>query len=95
MRVIYSRRARREVTRIFEIIAADNMRAAENFVADLEHRCSLLARIPEMGPARPDVGKGVRSLVHGNYSVFYRLKPDMDRAVILSVWHSRRRPPRL
>jgi toxin ParE1/3/4 len=95
MQVVYSRRAQREVTRIVDIIKVDDVRAAERFAADLEHRCSLLARIPEMGPARPNIGKDVRSLVHGNYTVFYRLNPNLDQAVILSVWHSRRRSPRL
>jgi plasmid stabilization system protein ParE len=95
MHVVYSRRARREITRIVDVIMADNVRAAERFAADLEYRCSLLARTPEMGPARPNIGKAVRSLVHGNYTVFYRLNLDVDQAIILSVWHSRRRPPRL
>ena len=69
MHVVYSRRSRREVARIVDAIAFDNPRAAEQFVAELEHRCSLLARIPEMGPARPNIGRDVRSLVHGNYTV--------------------------
>jgi toxin ParE1/3/4 len=95
MRVAYSGRALREVERIARMIATDNPRAADDFVAQLEHRCSLLSAAPEMGPARPDIGHGVRSLVQGNYSIFYRLNSKRDTALILSVWHSRRRPPRL
>jgi toxin ParE1/3/4 len=95
MKIVYSRRALRELERIARTIALDNQRAADEFVAFLEHRCALLATTPEMGPARPEIGRSIRSLVHGNYSIFYRLKPEIGAAVIVSVWHSRRRPPRL
>ena len=95
MRVVYSRRALREVERIARTIAQDNPRAADEFVTLLEHRCALVATIPEMGRARPEIGRAIRSLVHGNYSVFYRLRPEIGEAVIVSVWHSRRLPPRL
>jgi len=95
MQVAYSGRALREVERIARAIAADNPRAADEFVAKLEHCCSLLSTAPEMGPVRPNIGRNVRSLVQGNYSIFYRLNPKRNEALILSVWHSRRRPPRL
>ena len=82
MRVAYSGRARREVERIARTIAADNPRAADDFVEQLEHRCSLLSTSPQMGPVRPNIGRNVRSLVQGNYSVFYRLNPKRSEALI-------------
>lgn len=95
MRVIFSPRSLQELTRISKHIADDNPRAADEFINQLEHRCSLLAGTPEMGGARPDIGRSVRALIHGNYLVFYRIRRDEEQVIILSVWHSRRRPPRL
>ena len=95
MRVIFSSRSLRELARIVNTILQDNPQAAINFVAEFQHRCSLLGVSPEMGRSRPDVGRGVRSVIHGSYFVYYRIDPDSDRINILSVWHSRRLPPRL
>ena len=81
--------------RVVEYIARDNPIVAQAFEARLEHHCSLLARTPQMGRDRPDVGPGVRSLVEGSYLIFYRFNGDIDRIDILRVWHGRRRPPRL
>src|SRR5712692_2532031 len=94
-RVIYTPRARRDLIRIVETIAIDNQRAALAFASKLEHHCSLLATTPEMGRERPEIGRGVRSLVQGNYLIFYRWSRQSDRVDILCVRHSRRRLPRL
>jgi toxin ParE1/3/4 len=92
-RVTYSARARRELIKIIETIAVDNPRIANAFASQLEHHCSLLANHPEMGRARPEIGAEVRSLVRGNYLVFYRWKRERDQVVILCVRHGSRRLP--
>src|SRR5262245_26103045 len=94
-KIIYSARARRELLQIIEMIAADNASAANVFADRVERHCSLLATTPEMGRPRPDVGPGVRSLVRGNYLIFYRWRSALDRVEILSVRHGSRRLPRL
>ena len=94
-RVSYSPRAQRELIGIIERIAVDNPGAANAFASRVEHQCSLLANHPEMGRRRPEIGPDVRSLVRGNYLVFYRWKPEGDQIVILSVRHGSRRLPRL
>ena len=95
IRVIYTPKARRDLIRIIETIAIDNRQAANAFARRLEHHCSLLAKTPEMGRMRPEVGPAVRSLVEGSYLIFYRWVADRDRVDILCVWHGRRRLPRL
>ena len=40
-----------------------------------------------IGRARPELGTGTRSLVHGNYTIFYELSG--SRADILRVLHHR------
>jgi toxin ParE1/3/4 len=94
-RVLYTPRARRDILRILEDIARDNPTAARAFEESLEHHSSLLATTPQMGRERQGIGPGVRSLVEGNYLIFYRFNRDIDRVDILRVWHGRRRLPRL
>jgi plasmid stabilization system protein ParE len=95
IRVVYTSRLRRELLQIVKTIARDNTPAAGEFVIQLEHLCSLLAITPAMGPLRPKVGLNVRSLGLGNYLIFYRWNSELERVDILSVWHGRRRFPRL
>jgi toxin ParE1/3/4 len=94
-RVVYSRRARREIVHVVEGIAADNPSAARAFENDLSRHISLLAGSPEMGRLRPDVGSAIRSLTHGNYLIFYHYARAADRVDILCVRHGRRRLPQL
>lgn len=94
-RVVYMPRMRRELRRIVELIADDSPPAANTFVDEIEHLCSLLAVTPEMGPRRPKIGPNVRSLNFGNYLIFYRWSSSQDRVDVLCIWHGSRRPPRL
>lgn len=84
-RVVYTSRARADLIDIVESIAVDNPPAADAFAIELEHHCSLLATAPEMGRRRPEVGPAIRSLVHGDYLIFYRYSRARDRISILSV----------
>ena len=95
IRIIYTRRVQPELRQIAETIAHDNVSAANRFVKELEHVCSLLAITPEMGPLRPKIGRNVRSLGVGSYLIYYRWHAEQERVEILTAWHGRRRPPRL
>jgi plasmid stabilization system protein ParE len=52
IRIVYMARMRRELRLVVELIARDNPPAANTFVEEIEHLCSLLAVTPEMGPLR-------------------------------------------
>jgi toxin ParE1/3/4 len=94
-RVVYAARARRELIRIADTIALDNRRAADKFAAQIAHFCALLATTPEMGRPQPEVGHSIRSLVQGNYLIFYRWRSERGYVEILCVRHGSRRLPRL
>ena len=83
----------RDLIRIGDTIAQDNRAAAAEFVESIRKHCRLLASVPLMGRARPDLGADVRSFPHGPYVVFYRFRSAMDRVEVLRVWHGSRRPP--
>lgn len=59
----------------------------ERWIADIEHTCGLIGERLRIGRARPELGTGTRSLVHGNYTIFYELSG--NRADILRVLHQR------
>jgi toxin ParE1/3/4 len=57
-------------------IAADSMRAADAVLEDLGRAANLLADYPEAGPARSELGAGLRYYVCGSYLIFYTISPD-------------------
>jgi toxin ParE1/3/4 len=59
------------------------------FTARLRAQCEKLATLPgTIGRPRPDLGFGVRSFIHGSYSIIFRYGP--DTIDILDVVHVRR-----
>jgi toxin ParE1/3/4 len=60
---------------IFYYIAEDNPSAASKFVKKIKDTCRHIARFPEIGVARDDIGLGtnLRSFPIGNYILFYRI----------------------
>jgi toxin ParE1/3/4 len=75
--VRYSRRAREDLLDIWLYIARQNSEAAADRVFDrIEDACRILARHPELGPARPEIADEARSLVVQRWLALYRLTAD-------------------
>ncbi len=68
-------RAEDDIIDIWFSIAQDSLINADRFVDALNERIGALSDYPERGAARPEIGKGVRLLVEGNYLILYRIKP--------------------
>jgi toxin ParE1/3/4 len=62
------------------------------YVDGLHERFVVLARQPEIGRRRDEIGQGYRSIVHGSHIVFYRLT--RRELVIVRVLHGRMSPER-
>ncbi len=74
------------------ILRARPGRAASH-IYEIEARFALLASSPRIGRARDDLRVGIRSFVHGNHLIFYRLAgPDIE---IVRVIHAKRDYPRM
>ena len=83
-----ARRARRDVLKIWQYIAEDNVRAADRFVDLLTHYFKLLGENPRAGRRRDELRHGYRSFPAGDYLILYRV---MEPGVcIMHVVHSRR-----
>jgi plasmid stabilization system protein ParE len=67
---------------------------------ELRHVRERLGAFPEMAPPvrlRGTWSTTVRRLVliRNPYHLYYRVNHEAERIVVLSLWHERRRPPRL
>jgi plasmid stabilization system protein ParE len=77
IRVIITPQARRELDRIWAYIDEDNPKRAITFVRELAARCKSLKQMPLRHPLLPlHEDSGIRSMPHGNYSIFYRYAED-------------------
>lgn len=91
MKIVWTRRALREIDQAFAFVARDNSAAASALVAAIEARAAVLAEHPEIG--RPGRVDGTRELVLSGlpYILPYRVRD--GRIEILAVFHSSRAWP--
>ncbi len=77
-----------DLLEIWLFIARDSVSAADRLLNTIEEKCSMLADHSAIGPARDDIGPGIRILSAGSYLVLYRLRK--DRVDIVRVVHGAR-----
>jgi toxin ParE1/3/4 len=73
MKILISNKARRDLLQIYSHIAAHNPDAAESVLQDIQRKIENLSRFPFIGPERPNLFVGLRSLVAGTHLIFYAI----------------------
>jgi len=74
---------------IWLYISQDNPDAADRLLDDIEATCLLLAKHPQLGVARPEIGNECRLFPVGRYLILYRIIP---RGIeVVRVRHGARR----
>ena len=71
-RLRYSVESREDLKRILHYIAQDKPIAAREWVAKIREKCRLLAKHPNLGDLRSELGDTIRSSYVGNYVIFFR-----------------------
>lgn len=67
--------------------ASSNPAVGARWLNDIGRAFTLLAERRRIGRERPEIGRGLHSLVHGNYTILYRL--DDGQLEIVRVLHHR------
>ena len=81
-RVLFGARARADMDDIWLQVARTNgARLADDIADRIDRRAAMLARHPDMGPARPEIGDGARSLLVERWLILYRADPDAVRII--------------
>jgi toxin ParE1/3/4 len=89
--LIYSPLSRRDLSQIWDYIAAHNTAAADRVLREIDAQCRQLARSPELGECWPQLAPDVRMLTVGRYAVFYR--SIADGIEVARIIHSARDIP--
>ena len=71
--VTFTARAEEDLIEIWLYIAAENPKAADSVLDNIETKFRLLSENPEIGPARPDIAPELRYFPSGNYLILYRI----------------------
>jgi toxin ParE1/3/4 len=87
-RCTFARLAEADLEAIGDYIANDNPRRALTFVRQLRDRCQTIIQYPQAAPLRPELGRGVRMVVFGDYLIFYRHSKRM--VIIERILHGAR-----
>ena len=84
-----ARLAEQDLAEIWSYIAEEaSPTTADRLIDDIVHRFELLAEQPEMGRARPEFGRDVRSFAVENYVIYYR--HEGDDVLVARILHGRR-----
>lgn len=95
--VVFHKRAQREIVAVGQWWR-ENRGSARLIAEQILWIASLLAMSPHLGAAVHGTRRaGVRRfyLERIDYHLYYAVDPSGARVVVLSLWHARRRPPRL
>lgn len=86
--LVLSLKAVEDLIAILEHVARDRPSAAVKLVDEIESRCALLARAPNLGMRRDDLAENLRLFAYRSYGIYYRNLP--DRVRIERVLHGAR-----
>ena len=88
MKIFISEDADSDLLNIHSYIAERNPAAAVSLAHEFEEKLASLSRFPSIGRDRSNLLKGIRSVVAGNYVMFYRIEP--EQVTIMRVLDGRR-----
>lgn len=89
MKVVITNEAQCDLETIGDYIARHNPDRARSFVRELIEKAMSLADMPRRFPLVSRYEQlGIRSVVHGNHLVFYRV--ESDRMIVIHVLHGAR-----
>ena len=71
-RLRYSDASKDDLKHIARFIAQDKPAAARQWVSKLREKCRVVAKHPEIGDQRPELGEGIRSTFVGRYVIYFR-----------------------
>jgi toxin ParE1/3/4 len=88
MRLVVSRDADDDLLQIVRYVSERNPVAARSLVDEINRKFLNLIHFPFIGRDRSNLRRGIRSVVTGNYVIFYRV--ESDHVTIMRVVHGRR-----
>ena len=91
MKLIYSPTARNDLLLIFDYIASNNRRAAEETILRIEQTLLLVCQFPEMGRVGDIPGTREFAIPNLKYRIVYRIEDDTVR--VLTIIHTSRQWP--
>jgi addiction module RelE/StbE family toxin len=90
VKIVWTRQSAVELKDIFDYIAKDSRRYAENHVKRIREKTQVLKTQPESGRIVPELEiEQIRELIEGAYRIVYRLI-EKSRVEILTIHHSAR-----
>ena len=81
-------RARADMDEIWTYIARDSRQAANRMLRRLTDKFAMVSRQPEIGELRGDLHLGFRTVLVGNYVIYYEI--EAERVRIMRVLHAAR-----
>jgi toxin ParE1/3/4 len=88
MKIFVSEAADTDLLQIYDYLHQRNPTAAESLMRQIDLKFESLSRFPFIGRPREALRPGLRSILAGNYVIFYEVAD--DQVTIVRVLHGRR-----
>ena len=72
-KLTYAPLAQDDIKYLSSYIARDKPVAARKWALKVRQKCRLIAKNPELGDSREDLGPGVRGTYLGDYNIYFRV----------------------
>jgi toxin ParE1/3/4 len=86
----WSGSAKADLVDIWVYIANENEHAADRQISRIERSVDKLVDFPNLGPARDDIGSGIRAILQNRYLILYRTDEKASSIDLLRVIDGRR-----
>ncbi len=91
MKVVFSSRAKNDLTEIITYISYDKPQATRKWAADIRKSVLKLSDFPRLGRIVPEYGDPlIREIIKGQYRIVYKIDEKKNTRVVVTVHHSRR-----
>ena len=85
MKILWSPRAKKDLSNIADFIAHDKKRAALKWLQSIKKKVSRLQKFPYSGPVVPEIKRSeIREIIFGNYRIIYKVDATVS---ILTVFN--------
>ena len=91
MKIVFSARAKTDLSEIVKFIANDKPQAARKWTANIRQSVLKLSDFPKMGRTVPEYGdETTREVIKGQYRIVYRIDDKNDIIIIVTIHHAKR-----
>ena len=92
MKILFTSRAKFDISEIVHYISQDNPQAARKWAESIFDSIKSLEEFPSLGRVVPEYSEeSIREIIQGQYRIVYKVNQSEEEIYIVAIHHSKRR----